>query len=856
MQCARLFVPEIRDPTTRAQTLVDWLCDQSFHFIYEDPTTGAPQTQSRGIPQGPDLSAYLANISLFPLDRVLTEIVAGLDEKFKEKPDSPQRGGVYARYVDDMVIIAPTAHDLARMRTAVEQELGRLGLELSPKTNPIPVMNEGELRKWLTDRRGAGLGVSGPFAGPPVNEPLAALEPLAGAGQIDRGESLLILHDPRLDDPDTTVAEIETAILAAKRAAELRHGDQALAARHLWRCVLESVNEQELKPASVVTAFEKLWLEVEEPVINASGTAAQGVDEMRKLLAWLDGIERFLTSRQDRNPRLSESKHQRILNQREKMAGLVHHGLCEHVVRHCITEENDQDHRHMFELRTLAIRRAACIVAELPLDADIPGKAGNSFAKARLLISIAEVTGRSELLDRSRLRVVGLPAEILLHEAIARLRIANRAPMPGPITSVPAEIDPLMPMANGVKEFARLPTLVAHQILALWMPDTSTNVADGRCAQAALSALVNLASRHAVDLLAKRPTLARFALHGTAGTGKKTCLLPAPPGAGVPGLIGLQDDDRFILRAAFHPASQPGFCPGLEWNYQDSDDGWVRSEAPLHPYAYLAASAAIPANDHITRWLALAFRSLARLGNANPNAESCAPTAVNLLGPGLDNFAPDSKWEVLGFALNNPRIRGQAFVRHGDGGLLPEAIPDQLDHLWRIGVALADWLGRIHCSRSLSSVSLSAPAFIPQPELDWAQEALLRVSLYRLRGRSLRLSRPLRMSTTTGLPLTIERVLRRLETFPLDSTADSRLAHLVATLGAGRALEARLGTKIDPCMPGGTIALLADLARPQFRSDEELALRLPGNDEPMPGWFLTPSMRRREGRALRRSCIL
>src|SRR5207249_3396585 len=100
------------DANTRAQALVDWLCDQSFHFFYEDPDTGKLQTQSRGVPQGPDLSAYLANISLFPLDRVLSQIVAELDKQFREKPDSPQCGGVYARYVDDMVIIAPTADDV------------------------------------------------------------------------------------------------------------------------------------------------------------------------------------------------------------------------------------------------------------------------------------------------------------------------------------------------------------------------------------------------------------------------------------------------------------------------------------------------------------------------------------------------------------------------------------------------------------------------------------------------------------------------------------------------------------------------------------------------------------------------
>lgn len=161
LACARLFRPNINEPNERAVVIVDWLCDQSFEYEFEQPGT-VQQEHPGGLPQGPDLSAYLANISLFPLDRALSELVAKLDRQaceqegkpFDEGRPPPVRGAVYARYVDDMVIIARTGHDLAQMRTAIEQQLSLVGMELSPKTDSLPVMDEAGVREWLTEAAG------------------------------------------------------------------------------------------------------------------------------------------------------------------------------------------------------------------------------------------------------------------------------------------------------------------------------------------------------------------------------------------------------------------------------------------------------------------------------------------------------------------------------------------------------------------------------------------------------------------------------------------------------------------------------------------------------------------------------
>jgi ribosome-interacting GTPase 1 len=54
----------------------------------------------------------------------------------------------YARYVDDMIIVANSFEDLDRLRTKIEESLNRLGLELSPKTKPLPSMTKSQVRNW------------------------------------------------------------------------------------------------------------------------------------------------------------------------------------------------------------------------------------------------------------------------------------------------------------------------------------------------------------------------------------------------------------------------------------------------------------------------------------------------------------------------------------------------------------------------------------------------------------------------------------------------------------------------------------------------------------------------------------
>lgn len=848
LACARLFLPNFKEPNERAREVVNWLCDQSFDYKFEEPGSVEPEERPNGLPQGPDLSAYLANISLFPLDRALSELVAKLDrqaseeqgETIREGQTSAVRGAVYARYVDDMVIITRTGHDLARLRTAIEQQLALVGMELNPKTDPLPVMDEAGVRKWLTDRRGAGLGVSGPFDGPPANTPLSLLEPLADAGETDRSDSLHILHDPRLDDPDTSPEELESAVEVILAAPELRHGDKVSAARHLWRSVIQAAGEAVLAPADAADTFIKLWSPKESPRREREESSRKD-SAVADLLAWLDGIERFLTSRQDRNPTFSEKKHQTLREQRECMAKLVHAGLCEDLIERIPSASKPSRFAHMLDLKTLVIHRAATLVFLPSSPTEIRIEAGTSRAKARLLISLAEAQVLPSLLDRAGLRASNTPLGILFHEAVARLRIANRQSMKN-------RTDPLMPVTPSmeIRRQRGEATQPLEKVLNLWMPNVDSSY-DRESTEVALSTFINLAPQRAVDLIDNRKALKTFALAGSGGS--KVRLLPTPPGLDVPGLLGLSDEDRVVVRADFRTETNPPFCPELPWvDKGGAANGRLkRSESLLGAFRYLDLQKPI-SHPAITRWLARAFRSLVAAPGRSGQTLSCPPTASNLLGPEIGTDTAESQWEVLGFCVHAARVSAQAFLRQGDGGLVLEPVLELNDHLWRVGTALADLLGRAQSTRQLSSQRLAAPTLVTEEGEDWGREAMLRFSLCRLRGSTLPV-RPLRLSPQTGLPMTVERVLQRLEQFPLDrepATSEVGVAHLVATLAEARAIQARIDTRIDPATPGGATALLAEMARGQFRADEELAHRLPASETALPVW----APKRRPARAL------
>ena len=75
-----------RTPTERADEIVHFLLQHSSGYLYTDPVSGNEERSAsdRGLPQGPDLSAYLANVVLFDLDAMMVDEIEVLDAAAKE----------------------------------------------------------------------------------------------------------------------------------------------------------------------------------------------------------------------------------------------------------------------------------------------------------------------------------------------------------------------------------------------------------------------------------------------------------------------------------------------------------------------------------------------------------------------------------------------------------------------------------------------------------------------------------------------------------------------------------------------------------------------------------------------------
>ena len=111
-----------------ANNFIQWIQKRTFSCDYYDPETWQPRSvmnYDNGIPQGPNLSAWLANIFLFDLDRKLHEACIKIHDDAVKKGIISSDADIawYARYVDDIIIVAPDRENAEKLRTLVQFEL-------------------------------------------------------------------------------------------------------------------------------------------------------------------------------------------------------------------------------------------------------------------------------------------------------------------------------------------------------------------------------------------------------------------------------------------------------------------------------------------------------------------------------------------------------------------------------------------------------------------------------------------------------------------------------------------------------------------------------------------------------------
>lgn len=753
----------------KATTVLERLDEQLFGVAYRRPDTGAEEESdpTRGIPQGPVLSAWIGSIALFPLDQEANRIIERLNTE-------KTRVG-YARYVDDIVLLADSPNALSEMRESIDRHARALELTLLAKADEIPAMSAEEFSDYIN--QGRALAASGPAWEPPlIGDGESGWEFWSIAPTTDRQSALQLLHNVELyKAPVTTIIQ---TVKTALKAPDLKTSELPKAARLLWYAIAcqQEVEATRVTAASAWPAYLTLW---NECVQGASWRLLPEKHSWESpLLFGLEGLEHLLDTKTRDVQELTAEENVTRRNRIALLAGLVlKPGFSTPFSDPLSGPKYQREAR--FQLLAWKARRATGQTAEL---------------------------GTSSEAERAPLVQTWRPFE-WMHEAVSLLSI-----------SAPSSEDPLMPF---VEPFANVVADESNDSLAARLfqnllpnredqeprSELATSSADqGESAPAAiaLQTLVSVVPRSAIlSCLGRRH---RLLAPTNSSDARSRLLLPPLPGISARRLFAcIFDSSSFgggavargleVIELNEPDLAFPAFVGAdpdatlrplvLDWSREDveSTGGLVRRlEGTLSTENYLKLRTTMESSGHeftadslrlaacLYRALAVAIRHFAR---ENPEFELVPAW------PYLAQSLNGRNCYVIGEGVSRAELGNRAFVRDGGRGLRTIEVPIYEADLWRVGAAVSDYVG-LHddvakFSGAESEVTLDAMA------LGNPARYVLRSQMRKLRGAFADSKISKKQSSPSALPPSIERSLRLLENFPADSASVTRqLAHVLA----------------------------------------------------------------------------
>lgn len=819
------FAPMLRpdadqDTAKRAETVTDFILNHSFGLSYLDPVTGEEKThdQRRGIPQGPDLSAYLANISLFDLDDMMeAEIdrLNGIETEPGEDQTRPKCAAAYARYVDDIVLICRDLETAYQLRRKIESWLGLKGLALNRKNTTPPPMTRAEARAWLTDNR-AGFGFSGPLADLPTTD---AMDPLADAGEIDRKTALGLLFDPELDNPSNAETSL-TRIGLALSAPDIRFNDRASAYRRLW-CLAAS----ETREATGQAVAEAFW----SLLCRAEPQFTELVDKKRGLdvgLACFEGLDRALRSTIPTGMLADD-----ICDQVAKNLGDLSRGTLDDVftplARKLLGDEFLGTLLSRYDVRC-QIGIVACLAAQKIA----AGCEAVSFASLRGLIAASAEDGRTPLPEGLRLSLIKFdPASVT---AGTSLVVPRQSTTDTAFTAINRTIVALQRVAQFDETEEPPPSAsssggepdsiinLTNLILRVWTPAPAMGVDPPIACEVELDAaatLVNITYKSFAGVASRRPRL----MHLIANTADARPL-PSPPGLRTSGIMLWCDDGRLLLATAEQAAREPVGASwtdaaaqpvtGIRLRVADLPDNF----SPL----YLAGVAWTPAK--IAKVYRAGFRNFAASLTA-ADGTIPVPTAFSFFVHSPDGVPDLDAIRLVSWGAGRESVDGHAFVRNGSALEAKRVYAEGADY-WRYG-----WATRDVCERAdlltddEAGLDAHAPTALHRDV--HRREAIVARVLPRLSGADrwgpggVTLERP--------IPTRIERALSLLEHFEASNSPAVDAAYLVAAVAEGMYMSERINSDVDLSSPGQPAALMIRSTRRLTRGLPEAAKHWSGS---------------------------
>ena len=767
------------NPAARAGTIVDQLADLMFGYAYQSPETGQVRTAEpgRGIPQGPVISAWIGTITLFSVDQVAAELIA------RHNSDGEVRIG-YARYVDDIVLLAESASLLEELRDAVDAKTRSLDLTLVAKADSIPPMTAEEFSTYINE--GRMLDASGPTWSPPiVGDGEAGWEFWSATPSSDRQSALQLLSNLELykSPAQTIVNTVRTSFLAMDlRATELSKG-----ARLLW----------------YATAIDLLS---NEPDLDLNATAK---------LAWVKFKGHWKACTEGAGWQLNPAQ-----NGWESITLFALEGL-EKLIDHTASRLRglslEEDNARQQRILTLA-RIATTQEFKEQVFSEKPKLVRQTDRRFELLQwKAAKATGQFQL-DRQYIAERSRPVQEWhtfdwFHAAIERLSWAHAENSTDPLSVFEAPYLRQRRIISSDMNSFRLFGYFLSDSQSGSVDETTTEGGDQHDARLIACSLQTIAAVVPKDMIFTLLTARRRLLK--IGIADNFMFMPPLPGIEQQRLIACQlpplptNEPVITALKTFEFANisqndlslkfigvQEDVCVELApvWNI-DSDDG----EALVRRSSYLPENTKLVVrvrpqstqSDILRTSLHESAKLYRRIvtavlefGRQHPGYE---------LIPAWPYIATDTATKsmfLLSEGAKQDEVGNRAFVRDGGRALRTVEIPIFEAHLWRAGMALSDYLGFSDDITKFKSMSSDVPfGGVASATL---AEYVLRNQCRKLRGAFADSQIARRVREGSLLPASIERALELLEHYPEDGDTASQLKYVLATEVETTAMRARL----------------------------------------------------------------
>jgi len=776
--------------SAKAAIVVDNICEQLYGLRYLLPDSGREVAADPvcGIPQGPVLSAWIGSVALFPLDAAALELM----EKYNV--DGKVRIG-YARYVDDIVLLAESTSLLDELRDVLSSKARGLELSLLAKAGKIPPMTSEEFSIYAN--QGRALEVSGlAWEAPLVGDGESGWGFWANVVESDRQSALQLLHDVELykASPESIVQTVRTAFLAP----DLRASELAKAARLLWYAVASKI----LGDSSAVTLdsheawdeYYKYW--------NLCTTGSPWKLNPEKnsweapTLFALEGLERLV-------------------------------------------DVKNSDLRELTASENISRRARTAALARMVVSNEFAGQQSDGS-----YLPLRQYVQRIELLKWKSRRTLNIEYP---HLGVADAELSQLVESWRPFSWLHATVqlltqggpngeDPLNPLIApfSIKTRNLSKTLGIQFFEALFpIQYSKASPPDVNITGIALQTLVTLVPRNELlNCLSRRPHILDFGR--SESSSPSVLIFPPLPGINMARLlvcraaeneggrkliselsaIELVEEGRSLFPLTFLGICSDGFVSlNPDWRASDiaGANGVLKKlDAPLVDEDRLLLRGREVGNTNALRAADLKsaaglFRSLASL------VEKYERDFEGLsLVPAWPYIATDLTGEktfLLCEGVSKHKIGNSAFVKDGGRALRTIEVPIFGAGFWRVGMAVTDYLGLHDDIAKYGSISEDVP-FDALALSDPARH-VLRSQLRKLRGAFSTSNFGRWIKDGERFPGTIERALVLLEQYPSDEEGhDMQLMHVLATEAETSAMHIALN---DQSLKRGVLGFLTEV---------------------------------------------